>query len=193
MSNICASDVCQASEVGPFMQGITKACGNLGNCQLPDIMTVVANVGNYVLGLVGAVVLLMFVVGGFYFLTAGGNMDRVKTGKRYIVTSVVGLAIVFGAFAAVQTLKGVLVGTTATQNQSTFVLCTAAADEGQACGLNQVCKAGICTSQCDVSHPTGDYRCTDVNDPTAAGTVDTGSCEVNKCGGGASIQCCKVK
>jgi hypothetical protein len=193
MSLIChGSTSCSAAEVGPFMQGISVACGNNGDCQLGDIMSVVANVGNYVLGLVGAVVLLMFVIGGFYMVASGGNMDRVKTGKRYITTSVIGLLIVFGAFAAIQTLKGVLTGTTASPANNNFVLCTDPSDDGKACGLNMICQGLVCTSQCDISHPAHDYACTDKADPTAS-SVTTGQCEPNKCPGGDTIQCCKVR
>lgn len=196
MSLIChASTFCTAAEVGPFMQNISVACGNNGDCQLGDIMTVVANVGNYVLGLIGAVVLLMFTVGGFYMIASHGNPEYVKKGKAYITTSIVGLLIVFGAFAAIQTLKNVLTGTTATQNQNQFVLCTSKDEADKPCGLNSRCDSTgfVCLTLCDISHPAGDYRCADMADPTTQSVIEQGSCEQGQCPGGDTIQCCKVK
>jgi hypothetical protein len=197
MSLIChGTTSCSASEVGPFMQGISVACGNNGDCQLGDIMTVVANVGNYVLGLVGAVVLLMFVIGGFYMVTAAGNMDRVKTGKRYITTSIVGLLIVFGAFAAVQTLKGVLTGTTAVQNGGNYVVCTSAEDAGKACGLNSNCDSTgfVCMTKCDIQLGAQGYQCMtqNFNDPSTAGQ-NFQDCIAGLCAGGDEVQCCKLQ
>ena len=70
-SNICESSTgCTEVEVGPFMEGISQGCGNLGDCTLADILLVFVNIGNYVVGIIGGVVLLMYVVGGFYCLAS---------------------------------------------------------------------------------------------------------------------------
>src|SRR3989339_807222 len=61
-SKICAGTTCTAKEVGPFMDGISQECGNSGTCQLSDIMLLITNVGNYVLGIIGAIVLLMYTI-----------------------------------------------------------------------------------------------------------------------------------
>jgi len=193
MSLIChGTTTCTAAEVGPFMQNISAACGNNGDCQLPDIMTVVANVGNYVLGLVGAVVLLMFVVGGFYMIASGGNMDRVKTGKRYITTSIVGLLIVFGAFAAIQTLKAVLTGSpTGTSIPGQVVDCTGQPD-GNNCGFNMECQSGICMPSCEAAdREHAGFSCYDTQDPSFAGHLS--SCFAQACPGPAPVQCCIFK
>lgn len=106
--DVCKSSVCKVSEVGPFMQDITAACYNTGTCSLADIMTVVNNVGVFILGIVGSLVLLMYVVGGIMYLTAGANPDNAKKGKSYIKIASVGLIIVFGAYAAIQTIDSFL-------------------------------------------------------------------------------------
>lgn len=101
-SNICkGTPSCSETEVGPFMKGITTQCGNSGNCSLEDILLVFANVGNFALGIVGALVLLMYVIGGFYMLTSGGDSGRVTTGKKYLTISTTGLVIVMVAYLAI--------------------------------------------------------------------------------------------
>lgn len=114
MSDICKGGSCSAAEVGPFLDGISAACYDQGSCQLPDIMTVFANVGNYAVGLVGALVFLMWVISGFRYLGAnffpGGFEENIKKGKQGMVTATIGLLIVFGAYAAIYALEGILTG-----------------------------------------------------------------------------------
>lgn len=100
-SDICKSTSCTNKEVGPFMQSISSACGNSGTCSLEDIMIVFANTGNYVIGLIGAVVLLMYIIGGIYFITSGGNAERRNKGKEYLKKSTIGLLIVMSAWLIV--------------------------------------------------------------------------------------------
>ncbi|MEK7451898.1 MAG: hypothetical protein AAB664_01025, partial [Patescibacteria group bacterium] len=90
-SNYCAGAVCGEGEVGTFMQGITQTCGNNGNCELKDIMMVFANVGNFVLKIVGSLVLFFYVLGGFWYLASHGDDAWVKKGKDAIKKSTFGL------------------------------------------------------------------------------------------------------
>jgi hypothetical protein len=73
-----------------------------------DMMQVFNNVGIFILGLVGSLVLLMYIIGGIMFLTAAGNDDRVKEGKKYLKNATIGLIIVFGAYAGIKTLDSIL-------------------------------------------------------------------------------------
>ena len=193
MSDICKGAVCQVSEVGRLMVGISKACGNDGNCQLPDIMQVVVNIGNFVLFLVGAVVFLMYVIGGFWFLIAHGNMEYVKKGKAMMMTATVGLLIVFFAFAGVQFLRNALTGTTGVQNGGEYVVCSGKDTEDKPCALNSKCRGFVCMSQCEILDTAHEgYGCFDRLDPTFENQL---TCDraVDLCAGGDSVECCKVK
>ena len=48
------------------------------------------------------------VYGGFVIMTAGGSGDRVSKGKGIITASVIGLAIVFGAWLIITTVRQIL-------------------------------------------------------------------------------------
>ncbi len=76
-------------------------CIKTGDCQLSDLMRLVTNLSNIMLGLIGAIVLLMFVYGGLIFLTSAGNRERVEKGKRVMVGSLIGMAIVFMSYTIV--------------------------------------------------------------------------------------------
>ncbi len=168
-SGICAADPCKSTEVGVFMKDISQTCGNLGNCELVDIMMVFMNIGNFVLSIVGGLVLLMYVIGGFYYLASGGDDSKVKKGKAYITTSTVGLLIVFFAFMGIRTLQSVITDEPITDASAKYELCTGK-NEGP-CGNNSLCTkpGGMCLSKCEKINgavcttnepPGGQYDCT---------------------------------
>lgn len=55
-------------------------------------------------GLSGSVALLMFVWGGFLWMTSGGNDQRVAKGKQTLVWATIGLIIIFGSYAILNVL-----------------------------------------------------------------------------------------
>lgn len=205
-SNICRGTTeCTSGEVGTFMQGISVACGNLGSCTITDITQVFYNVGNFVLGIVGGLVFLAYVVGGFYFLLSGGpGIDQAKfrqKGMDALKKSTLGLVIVFVAYAGMTTLKTVLLGGSL-NGTGNYVICgPGSINAGLACDLNSTCTTeGACVSQCVQQHPTVvtsftvDWsECVDVNQPNYGkgdGVNTTGSCQQNLCPGPSNIQCC---
>lgn len=108
VSDICKGSTCQRSEVGPFMEGISKECGNTGKCTLDDIMTAISDVGNYVLGLIGALMLFFYVYGGFWYLVSHGDSKLVDKGKKAIKTSTVGFIIIMTAYLLITALTTAL-------------------------------------------------------------------------------------
>ncbi len=67
-----------------------------------DIREIAARFINIALGLLGIITVGLILYGGFLYMTAGGNEDRVAEGKKYIVNAVIGLVIIFSAWAIVQ-------------------------------------------------------------------------------------------
>jgi len=181
-SAICKGTVCTESEVGPFMKDITKACGNLGNCTLADMMMVVGNVGNFVAGVVGGVVLLMYVMGGMYYLTSGGKQEGVTKGKKYLTGSTYGLLIVLIAYVGINFLKSTF-GVTI-NNTGVYVKCNSTSStEGQSCEKEKMCSGGKCLDLCTIEYG-GARQCTSGDDPD-------GKCDTNKCGVEGALCCPK--
>ena len=54
-----------------------------------------------VLGLVGALALVMFIYGGFLWMTSGGKPEQVKKGQDTLVWAVLGLALIFFSYVLV--------------------------------------------------------------------------------------------
>lgn len=58
----------------------------------------VGTVVNSFLGLIGVVFLILIIYAGTLWLTAGGNVERVKKGRQILTWSVIGLVVIFAAF-----------------------------------------------------------------------------------------------
>ena len=82
-----------------------------GTCELPNPLAasgatspeaLIGVIVKGVLGVVGAVALLMFIWGGFLWLTAAGSPERVKKGQQTIIWATLGLGVIFTSYALVR-------------------------------------------------------------------------------------------
>jgi len=71
---------------------------NLGSANLEDT---VIKIVQWVLTLLGLIAVIMILYGGFTWLTAGGNEEKVATAKKIISAAIIGLIIVLLAWAIV--------------------------------------------------------------------------------------------
>ncbi len=76
-------------------------CTATGDCGVTDILAVLVNVAEYLLGISGAVALAFFVYGGFTFVLAAGDKTKVGKGVNILKSASIGIAIIF--------LSGILV------------------------------------------------------------------------------------
>ena len=51
------------------------------------------------MGLLGIVAVVIVLIGGFTWMTAGGNDEKVGEAKKWIFAGVIGLAIILSAYA----------------------------------------------------------------------------------------------
>lgn len=70
----------------------------LNTASVPQL---VSNIIKAFVGIVGAVALLIFVYGGFLWLTSAGEASKIQAGKDAMKWAVVGLAVVFSSYALV--------------------------------------------------------------------------------------------
>jgi hypothetical protein len=105
-AGICTKEV-DGVTVGVGPEG-SCPCRDAGDCTLDDVMQVFVNVSVFILGISGSITLLVMIIGGFTWLTSGGSVERVRKGKQIMVGAVIGLIIIFGAYAAITLLVSVL-------------------------------------------------------------------------------------
>ena len=79
----------------------------LGTTNIPEL---IGRIINGVLGIVGSLALLLFIYGGFTWMTAGGNEEKVKKAQKIIVSSVLGILIIFTSYALLNLVFTILAG-----------------------------------------------------------------------------------
>ncbi|MDD4994945.1 MAG: IPT/TIG domain-containing protein [Patescibacteria group bacterium] len=67
-----------------------------------DIRVIVARIINIALGLLGIIALIFVLYGGFLWMTAGGDEEKVGNAKKVLTNAVIGLAIILTSFAISQ-------------------------------------------------------------------------------------------
>lgn len=68
------------------------------------VYTVISRVITAALGIVGSLALVMFIYGGFTWMLAAGNNEKIKKGKDILVWSAIGLVVIFSSYAVVKYL-----------------------------------------------------------------------------------------
>ncbi|MFA5359821.1 MAG: pilin [Patescibacteria group bacterium] len=64
-----------------------------------DPRDIAASVINVILGFLGIVAVIIILLGGFKWMTAGGNEDKVGEAKKLITAGIIGLVIIVASFA----------------------------------------------------------------------------------------------
>lgn len=113
---------------------LSKTCANgeQRDYALDDIKSLLARIGNLMLGVSGAIVLFCFVLGGFFWIASAGNQKMVDKGKTLISSAVIGLIIMFSAYTIVVFAVRTLTGTDAYKPGSAGPVADAPGAPGQA-------------------------------------------------------------
>jgi hypothetical protein len=61
------------------------------------------------LGIIGSLALAVFIYGGFLWMTAAGNRERVQKGKNTLTWTAIGLAVIFLSYAIVASIIKALI------------------------------------------------------------------------------------
>lgn len=67
-----------------------------------DPQILIGKVIQALLGLTGSIALVMFIYGGFTWMTAAGNAESVTKGKNILIWATVGLVVIFSAYGMVK-------------------------------------------------------------------------------------------
>jgi hypothetical protein len=72
---------------------------NVGIGKSTDLKGSIANIINIVLGFLGIVAVIIILAGGFKWMTAGGNEDKVAESRQMVIQGIIGLVVIFAAWA----------------------------------------------------------------------------------------------
>ncbi len=79
-----------------------------------DIRITIARIIRAALGLLGIVTVVIIIYGGFLWMTAGGNDEQVGKAKKWIYSGIIGLVIIFAAYALTQFIFNQIITATTT-------------------------------------------------------------------------------
>lgn len=88
---LAASPAFAASGINTAV-GATLAVGNTS----PE--TIVINLINWVLGILALIAVIFILLGGFRWMTAGGNEESVEKAKQILIAAIIGLVIIMAAW-----------------------------------------------------------------------------------------------
>src|SRR4030042_3870970 len=64
-----------------------------------DIRITIANIIRVILGILGLVAVVIIIYGGFLYMTAAGEVEKIKTATQLLAGAVIGLIIILSSFA----------------------------------------------------------------------------------------------
>jgi len=170
-----------------------KSCIADGSCSLDQGLNTFVVITKWAMGLLGSVSLLFFVIGGFMWMSSGGNSGRIDAGKKIMINTVIGILIVLTAWLVVQTILTSITDKTlqGLSGDSQIEDLCANLDEGASCRGNLgVCQNGICTEKCSAQATApagGGYQCLEYEQ------CDEDSIIRMYCFGSNSRVCCQAK
>ncbi|MDD4995082.1 MAG: pilin [Patescibacteria group bacterium] len=182
------------------------------NCGLTEIFQTFINFANFLLSIAGSVTLLMFIYGGFVWLTSGGASDKIKKGKDIMVNTTIGLVIMLAAATVIYSVGTFLCGGDqsclrqlniygAAEGQEGGMDCRKQENDGKTCGTekNYVCsyEARKCVTRCEADQNLASrgYACQTVplaskDKASASLYAESYSCKLNLCPGDWDTLCC---
>jgi len=95
---IASADSSTTTNVNYICQGVDATTGKKGSCPNPGADSAINNfittIINTLSWIVGIIAVVMVMVGGFKFVTSGGDTEKVVSARSTIIYALVGLVIV---------------------------------------------------------------------------------------------------
>lgn len=88
-----------ADATGTLNSGITAACGN--TCNTSTLNQIFAGIADTLIFIVGAVSVIMIIVGGLRYVTSNGDSKQAESARNTILYAVIGIIVAIASYAIV--------------------------------------------------------------------------------------------
>jgi heme/copper-type cytochrome/quinol oxidase subunit 2 len=112
IANVLSVFVIMSLLLMPLVVGAQFELPNPDNSGVADDETAtdfIFRIIQILLAVAGLVAVIFLVVGGFRYITAGGNEEAAETAKKSIVNSIIGIVIIILAFVIVRVIANALI------------------------------------------------------------------------------------
>ena len=113
ITNIAAIAVLFTLLVMPLMAGAQFAPPEVEDTGLPEdsnVNELLLRIINILLAIAGLVAVLFLIIGGFRYITAGGNEETAEAGKKTIINAIIGVVILILSFVIVRVVSSAFLG-----------------------------------------------------------------------------------
>lgn len=110
-ANVVAMIAVLVVAIAPLAASAQFNLPTAGNTNLPseeNVNDFIISIINILLGIVGLIAVLFLIIGGFRYVTAGGNEESAESGKKTIINAIIGIVIVILAFVIVRVVATAL-------------------------------------------------------------------------------------
>ena len=83
------------------IEGLEVAAGQAGIKTSGSIGLILGKIFKKVLGIMGLILLVLFVVGGITWMTSGGSAEKIKKARELLINAIIGLVIVLSSYALI--------------------------------------------------------------------------------------------
>jgi hypothetical protein len=91
--------VVSAQDEGPWNEWMGNTIVNTPVKPNADLIGIIFKAIQYLLAFLGVVAVVVILIGGFMWMTAGGNDEKVGKAKKILIQGLIGLIIILLAFA----------------------------------------------------------------------------------------------
>lgn len=88
------------AKIGVLAQGGTEDV-----YQIQDLEGIISRLLGLVIPIVGVLLLMMLIVGGFQYITSGGEAEQANKAKKTLTYAIFGLLVVLGAWLIIRLLE----------------------------------------------------------------------------------------
>ena len=112
IANVLTVFVLLAMMALPFVAGAQFRTPDPGSTGVPGDTTItqlLMRIIQILLAIAGLIAVVFLIVGGFRYITAGGNEESAESGKKTIINAIIGVVVIILSFVIVRVISNALI------------------------------------------------------------------------------------
>ena len=109
---LVVSPLLASAQFNKGLNNVESGAGEAGVATEADFGAIALKVINVLLAIAGLIAVIFLIVGGFRYVTAGGNEEAAESGKKTITNAIIGIVIIILSFVIVRVVSNALINST---------------------------------------------------------------------------------